>query len=167
MQQPTKKQRCVVADDIRASRELLLRWLKEMNIEAMLADDGQEAWRMIQAETPDLVITDIEMPNMTGLELLCCIHESSSKRINDVPVIVITSLQDQALASVVQKFKGTTAISKPLNKKLTQQVVEQVLNRGTVKEIYESENAIELGGAGPAISPTFRQLVRKAIRDQQ
>jgi len=62
--------RILVIDDNAAIRELLRLVLEEEGYEVIEAADGAEGLRRYQAEPTDLVITDLEMPGMDGLELL-------------------------------------------------------------------------------------------------
>jgi len=52
------------------------------------AQDGQEAWELIQTSHPDLVITDCQMPLMTGIQLAQRIHETPET--SRIPVIMLT-----------------------------------------------------------------------------
>ncbi len=63
----------LIVDDSRAMRMLVKRMVKAVGMDAdsiSEAEDGEEALGQIQASTPDLVLSDWNMPNMTGIELL-------------------------------------------------------------------------------------------------
>ena len=60
----------LVADDNPVSRELLCEVLEEDEIRVIEAGDGQEALHQIQAEQPDLVLLDIQMPVLDGYQVL-------------------------------------------------------------------------------------------------
>jgi two-component system chemotaxis sensor kinase CheA len=89
--QPTRP-RILVADDSATTRALQRGILEVAGYEVLSADDGDEAWRRLQDEGADLVISDVEMPRMNGFELTQTIR--SSARFASLPVILITSRGD-------------------------------------------------------------------------
>ena len=64
------KSRILVVDDEVSIREFLDIMLKKEGYEVSLAEDGQKAKELIAKKTFDMVISDLQMPNVTGLELL-------------------------------------------------------------------------------------------------
>lgn len=54
-----------------------------------LARDGQEAWEAIQREMPDILVTDVQMPRMDGLELVRRLRSHAATK--DLPVIMLTA----------------------------------------------------------------------------
>ena len=81
--------RVLVVDDDPAIREMLAGYLSEHGYEVALARDGLEAVRVMDAARPDVLLTDLEMPNMNGLELTA--HVRSRAELAKLPVIMITS----------------------------------------------------------------------------
>ncbi|MBU1706691.1 response regulator [bacterium] len=76
----------LVVDDEAIARNLLHRVNDYFGFETIEAEDGQEGWKLFQEIEPDIVISDIYMPNMNGIQLLSCIKRSNS----DSKVILIT-----------------------------------------------------------------------------
>ena len=76
----------LVVDDRRSSRRALAAELEDAGFEVIEAEDGSHGWRRFCARTPDLVITDMVMPNSDGIELLTRIRARS-----EVPVVVFTA----------------------------------------------------------------------------
>jgi DNA-binding NtrC family response regulator len=76
----------LVVDDRRGSRRALASELEDAGYEVIEAEDGARGWNRFCARTPDLVITDIVMPNSDGIELLTRIRSRS-----EVPVVVFTA----------------------------------------------------------------------------
>lgn len=76
----------LVVDDRRSSRRALAAELEDAGFEVIEAEDGSHGWRRFCARTPDLVITDMVMPNSDGIDLLTRIRARS-----EVPVVVFTA----------------------------------------------------------------------------
>ncbi|MBF0530405.1 MAG: response regulator, partial [Deltaproteobacteria bacterium] len=84
----------VVIDDSAMARHVLQREMEALNFEVRTAEDGQKGLDLIREVMPDIVLTDIEMPNMTGLEL--CAAVANEPKISQVPIIVISSITTEA-----------------------------------------------------------------------
>jgi len=85
--------RILVAEDERITRASLQRQLEGWGHDVTAAEDGQQAWKCFGESPCDIVITDWEMPNMSGLELVQHIHQASG---GYVYVIMLTSRSDKA-----------------------------------------------------------------------
>ncbi len=84
----TKK--ILVVDDSITSRVLLKNILESNDYQVEVANDGEDAWQKLASKRYDLLITDVEMPKMSGFELTKKIRTEST--FNDIPIIVVTSL---------------------------------------------------------------------------
>lgn len=82
--------RVLVADDSITTRTLEKNILETAGFEVHVAMDGLEAWQMLTEIEVDLVISDVEMPNLTGLELASKIKNNTHTQ--HLPVILLTSL---------------------------------------------------------------------------
>lgn len=85
-------QRChtiLVVDDSLATRELERSILETAGYKVETARDGLEALKICRERRPDLVLTDVEMPNMDGFRLSLAIRQD--ERLNDLPVIIVSS----------------------------------------------------------------------------
>ena len=87
-----KRMRVLVADDSMTTRALEQSVLEAAGYEVTTAVDGADAWRQLQAAEVDLVVTDIEMPNMDGLSLCRAIR--GSQQFANLPVVLVTSLDN-------------------------------------------------------------------------
>jgi DNA-binding NtrC family response regulator len=88
-----------VVDDRQGSRRALAAELEDAGYEVIEAEDGSHGWSRFCARTPDLVITDMVMPNSDGIELLTRIRARS-----EVPVVVFTA--HGSVAAAVTALKG-------------------------------------------------------------
>ncbi len=86
----TVRKRLLVADDSVTTRTLEKAILEEAGYEVSLAADGHQAWRILQKETIDLVVADVEMPGMDGFTLTETLRHSAALR--RIPVVLVTSL---------------------------------------------------------------------------
>ena len=79
----------LVVDDSLSVRRAMEQLLRDAGYEVRLARDGLEAVSIIQGKRPDIMLVDMEMPRMNGIELAT--HVRNSAGVNDVPIIMITS----------------------------------------------------------------------------
>ena len=87
--QNNDKIKTLVVDDSITVRKVTERFLKRNGITSLTAKDGLEALEVLEKETPDIVLLDIEMPNMDGLELAGRIK--NDERLRHIPIVMITS----------------------------------------------------------------------------
>jgi len=86
--------RVLVVDDVPQNRTLLERMLTSEGYSVTSAADGAIALQMVEAEPPDLIVSDIDMPNLNGIEFCRRVKDHPSTRL--VPFILITGLADRA-----------------------------------------------------------------------
>ena len=80
----------VVIDDEQDILEIVKATLKTKGYQLYAADNGEDGWRLIQQNRPDLIITDLKMPRMSGLELRKRLQ--ASKELKDTPIIVMSGI---------------------------------------------------------------------------
>ncbi len=83
----------LLAEDSAFYRNLLSSYLISAGYDVVTAEDGQKAWEIIKSEPFDILITDIEMPNMDGFELAQKVK--SDPALKDIPIIAVTSLSGE------------------------------------------------------------------------
>lgn len=91
---PAPKPIVLVVDDVPANRELLAAMLEDLGYDVREAADGVEALERFDAEEPDLVLLDIEMPRLDGLSLCRRLKDHPTRRL--VPVVLVTAYGDRA-----------------------------------------------------------------------
>jgi two-component system, chemotaxis family, sensor kinase CheA len=64
--------------------------LEAAGYDVTAASDGLEAWNLVQKQAPDLIVSDVEMPNMTGFELTEKVR--GDQRLKGMPLILVTTL---------------------------------------------------------------------------
>jgi len=88
--EPDEKQSILVVDDSVTIRTFEKALLEAAGYDVTAASDGLEAWNLIQSSAPDLIVSDVEMPNMTGFELTEKVR--GDQRLKGMPLILVTTL---------------------------------------------------------------------------
>lgn len=109
-QNKEKKARILVVDDVESSREILSDMIENMGYLTMTCADGEEALRVVEGFNPDIIITDMYMPVMGGIEL--CEQLKSNPITRDIPVI-FESADGMDILQEGFKKGGIDYISKP------------------------------------------------------
>lgn len=102
----------LVVDDDELILQSVSFYLEEKGYRVISARDGMEALKIIQNEKPDLIISDILMPNMSGLSLLSLLKQFY---FNTIPVILISALDQQEVVASAVSLGAQDFIFKPLN----------------------------------------------------
>lgn len=103
--------RILIADDNKQILEALADVLMAQNYEIVRATDGNEAMKKIVSDEPDVIILDINMPEMTGLEVLSRIK--LDKKLEHIPVIIITGQDDITMRVEALKLGADDLLLKP------------------------------------------------------
>ena len=115
----------LLAEDNEANTMTLLSYLKANGYQVLLAKNGQEAVALAQSETPDLILMDIQMPGMDGLEAMQQIRREPT--LVDVPIIALTALamtsdRERCLAAGASDY-----LSKPIQLRQLVTTIQQLL----------------------------------------
>jgi two-component system, chemotaxis family, sensor kinase CheA len=89
-----RRKRLIVADDSVTTRGLEKSILEAAGYEVSVAPDGQTAWQMLQDHGADLLVSDVEMPNLDGFGLTATVRGSDHFR--DLPVVLVTARESEA-----------------------------------------------------------------------
>ena len=90
-----RKLRALVVDDNEHMRALLRRLLQRMGIENTEYADGSAALEVVEAELPDLILTDLTMQFMDGISFVRTLRRSPNEKVQTIPVIMITGHADR------------------------------------------------------------------------
>jgi UDP-3-O-[3-hydroxymyristoyl] N-acetylglucosamine deacetylase len=139
----------LVVDDEASIRRSLEGVLKDEGFSVLLAEDGESAIRMLMSTRPALVLLDIWMPGMDGLETLRKIKELYP----DLPVVMISGHATISTAVAATRLGALDFIEKPLDLSGTIQIVRRVISQADEAAASSSQNvrweAIEPAAVGP------------------
>jgi two-component system chemotaxis response regulator CheY len=97
-----KNMSILVVDDFSTMRRIITNVLRQLGFDNIIeAEDGSKALQVLESESVDFVITDWNMPQMSGLDLLKAIRASENETLKDLPVLMVTAeaLQDNIIAA--------------------------------------------------------------------
>ena len=128
----------LVVDDIRANVRVLAQILHQNSYIVQFAFDGAEALKLIEKSLPDLILLDIQMPNMDGYEV--CERLKSNERTRDIPVIFISALSE--VMDKVRAFSvgGLDYITKPFQFEEVLARVATHLELHRLQKLLKAEN---------------------------
>lgn len=119
------EKKILVVDDSSSIRELLKMALEDENYNVTLGEDGLDALKKLDGTHFDLVITDLHMPNMNGLEL---IHEIRKiEQYKYTPILFLTTETKTDLKVKAKKEGATGWLTKPFDNEKLKRVVKRVL----------------------------------------
>ncbi len=132
------KNKILLVDDEEGIRKVLGISLADSGYDVLTAENGDEALRIFRNEHPDIILSDIKMPGMDGIELLKQIKQESP----DTEVILITGHGDMELAIKSLKHEATDFITKPINdddlEKALQKSRDKLILRQQLREYTEN-----------------------------
>ena len=156
-------QRILVVDDDTLSREFLVEAIAALGYQAIQAKNGSEALEQARRENPDLVLTDLRMPGVDGMELV----RNLKTQYPDMPAVMVTA--QGTIEAAVQAMRSGAADF--LLKPCTPDAIEVVIDRIERTTRLVRENAYlrsEIVGSAPpsmvAKSPSMLEMLRTASR---
>ena len=121
--EPMVNKKVLVADDEPGVRVTISEYLLDSDFEVTLADDGPRAISILKKESFDIVITDLAMPGMDGIELIRFLN----RQFPDLPVIVVSaSLHAEAYRDTVKQYEN---IYETFPKPVDLQILESSINK--------------------------------------
>jgi CheY-like chemotaxis protein len=129
----TAPKRVLVADDDPVMRLLITTILKQQDCEAIVANDGREAYRILQTDSRFCAaILDMTMPFLQGLDLIR--YMRSERRLMRIPIMMITAAQDIKLMASSFTAGATAFLPKPFTPEQLQSAIRMLLgNRDSTR----------------------------------
>lgn len=116
--------RILAVDDSLTMRQMVSYALKGAGFDVVVAEDGVHALSVLKDERVDLIITDINMPNMDGFELISALRGESNYKYT--PILILTTESDAQKKERGKTLGATGWIVKPFNPEKLVQVVNKV-----------------------------------------
>lgn len=158
------KARILVVDDEPTARNGLAKLLQQEGYDVDLAADGQEALNSVGENAPALIISDLKMPNMDGMELLKQLRERGI----ETPTVVATAFGDVSTAVAAMRAGAEDYLTKPIDFDALLLVVERTLQREDLRSEAENlrrqlrardkEGLEGLLGASPAMQRVYAMV---------
>ena len=105
----------LAVDDQKVMRELILGVLNPEGHEVILAEDGVEALEIAREQTVDMVLTDINMPNMNGISLVSKLRRLEGYQ--DIPIIMLTTESSDFKKDKAKRMGADGWLQKPFDPK--------------------------------------------------
>jgi len=159
---PRRQARILVVDDERSMRELLAIVLRREGYEVVLAEHGKAALDLLEREPVDLLISDIKMPDMTGVDVL----RAAKKSDQDLLAIMITAFASTETAVEAMRLGACDYLIKPFDVDLLKMKVrEKIENRQIRQENVLLKRSLGLShqfsniiGRSPAMLEVFKMI---------
>lgn len=145
-----------VIDDDHAIRWVLEKTLTKAQYQCRCFAEPQSVLDALDKQTPDLLITDIRMPKINGLELLANVHQQHS----DLPVIVMTAHSDLDAAVQAYQAGAFEYLPKPFDVDEVLSTVEKALAQSQLNTPKTPPITTDLIGEAPSMQAVFRAIGR-------
>ena len=119
----------VVDDEIHIVHVVAIK-LRNNGYEVMTAANGAEAFELVCSDKPDIVVTDFQMPVMTGLELVKKIRHNQQTK--DIPVILLTARNFAVEDKEKEELQISDCLSKPFSPKELLRSIQDILYQRAV-----------------------------------
>ena len=116
----------VIVDDEPMIVKLLRALLSDFNCEIHDVNDSERALATIEEVLPDLVLLDVQMPHISGLDIAKAMRENDN--IKHIPIIFVTSRSDVATMQEGFKYNAVDYLTKPISFKQLTSSVQKALN---------------------------------------
>ncbi len=120
----TGKKRILIIEDDEEMRSLLREFLNDEGYETDSADNGLEAYRRLVRELFDLIITDIRMPGLTGLDILPRMRKLQPA----APIIVITAFGSEEVCRKAYQRGATLYLEKPIHLENLKELIQRMVS---------------------------------------
>jgi CheY-like chemotaxis protein len=117
-------ERVLVVEDHLETRDAIILWLELFGYEVITANDGQEGLESARAEKPDLIVTDIQMPYVDGIEMIKRLR--STPECCDVPILVVTAYEMDYAKEAIEAG-ANRALAKPIDPDLLHPFIKDLL----------------------------------------
>ncbi len=123
-----KELKFLVVDDSITMRRIVLNTLKTLGFTEMVeASDGRDAYAKLYIENPNFIITDWNMPNMSGLELVTTVR--NDEKYKNIPILMVTTRGMRQDILDALKAGVNSYVIKPFTPSTLKEKIEQIMSR--------------------------------------
>ena len=133
------KQKILVVDDDATMRLIMVKTLAAAGFDAISAEDGAEGMDLFLSESPDMVISDVQMPNKNGYQLCSEIRATPQGKM--LPVLMMTGSEGGESVDLAYQAGATDYISKPVNWRVLPYRVRYMLRASQTYTRWESSKS--------------------------
>jgi CheY-like chemotaxis protein len=117
----------MLVDDEKPWLEIMSHVLKEKSFSVMAAESGIEALKMLQRKTPDLILSDVRMPEMNGFDLYEHVRMESKNK--NIPYVFMSSIDDYDAMHVAKELGADGYVTKPYDIDDAKTTINQLLTQ--------------------------------------
>ncbi len=144
----------LVVDDEQAVTDLLAYNLRKANYRVLTAANGNDALRLAQEAGPDLILLDVMIPDMDGLDVCRELRKSSN-----TPVIMITARGEEVDRVVGLELGADDYVCKPFSVRELMARIKAVLRRNATRRSNQSKSVVLRGSGGVEVNMDNRQAM--------
>jgi two-component system phosphate regulon response regulator PhoB len=169
------RDKVLVVEDERSLTDVLTYNLEREGYEPFVAHDGNDGLRKAQTVLPDVIILDLMLPGITGLDI--CKDLKSSPKTASIPIIMLTAKSEESDQIVGFAVGADDYVTKPFSTKVLLQRVKALLRRKATPEPQDTElisfgklkidkrsHKVSLGSHTLTLTPTEFRLLETLIR---
>ncbi|MBC7188625.1 response regulator, partial [Candidatus Aerophobetes bacterium] len=139
-----EKKTILIADDVKLFHIFIKQTLASKDYELVFVERGKEVLDFVMKKNVDLLILDVELPDMNGIEVLKSVRKltqdmQSVVELKELPVIMVTAYPREEIKIEAEKLGVAGFFGKPIKRKEFKKLVEEILKEG-----YRGENAKKL-----------------------
>jgi len=147
-----KGRKVLIADDNKAVRDYL-RLVLESHFEIVEAANGKEAFKKAEELLPDIIISDVLMPELNGRQL--CKKLKANASTSHIPVVLLTSQSEEKLQAAGYEAGADLYLTKPIKKEILIQVcINLIQSAGVRQETLLNQLLADMPGKGTGITLT-------------
>ncbi|EGQ22297.1 DNA-binding response regulator [Sporosarcina newyorkensis 2681] len=141
----TKQQKVLIVEDEQSIQKLLEFTLKQANYHTILASDGEQALSLVLDEEPDLIILDLMLPKIEGIEVCRMLRKQDI----ETPIIMLTAKGEEMDKIIGLEMGADDYMTKPFSPREVAARVKAVLRRTGEKKVQKTKE--EILGAGQLV----------------
>jgi len=154
---PAHPARILVVDDTDFNREVMTRILERDGYLVETAEDGREALDKLQTGTYDMVLLDVMMPNVDGIQVIEAMH--GDERLRRLPVVMLSALNEQESIVRCIQLGAQDYLPKPINQQLLKARIQACLEKKRLHDL-EQQYTLRVESISAQLQAANEQLRR-------